>query len=236
MRVQLVPGRFERRYKRFFADVELPGGERTTAHLPNTGSMKTLDRSGAEAWLENRASPTRKLDWTLVALGVEGGGRALVDTSLPNRIVEEAILAGRIPELSGYLTLRREVRYGSRSRIDLLLEDPGCCYVEVKNVTMAAGESTPVAHDRADFPDSVTSRGRKHLQELSKLARQGTRVVMFFLLGRSDRTRVGLAEGIDPEYAREARLAAEAGVEFLAYGIRIRTNSITLAGVCPVEL
>ena len=140
MNLDLERGRFQRRYKRFFADVERDDGSVVVSHLPNTGSMATLLHDNVDAFIRFDGNPKRKLQWTLTLLGTTGGGLALVDTALPNRIVEEGVLAGAIPELSGYPRLRREVKYGEQnSRIDLLLEgDQGPCYVEVKNCTMAS--------------------------------------------------------------------------------------------------
>lgn len=226
----LIRARFLRRYQRFLADVVLDG-RTVTVHVPNTGSMATLlpeAHEERECWLAAATTPGRKLPYTLVLLGLADQGLALVDTSLPNRLVEAGIVAGRIPELAGYATLRREVAYGQSSRIDLLLDDPtkGSCHIEVKNVTMAG------APGRAVFPDAVTARGRKHLEELTQLARAGRRAVQFFLVARTDCTRAGLAVDIDPMYAEALRMAQEAGVEVIAYRATISPGSITVGSAC----
>lgn len=236
MRLELTRGTFLRRYKRFFADVEIDGHGTVTAHCPNTGSMKTLLEEGSDAWLRYSDDPKRKLAWTLVLLGVPGG-RALVDTSLPNRVVEEAVHAGLVPALRGYRGLRREVRYGDRSRIDLLLEDPEDgtgrpCYVEVKNVTMRS-MSLP---GRGDFPDAVTERGRKHLHELAEVAERGERAVQLFLLGRTDCTRVGIAEEIDGAYAESLRASRDRGVEVLGLRLAVGDDTLHVDGECAVEV
>lgn len=235
MRLQLQRGRFLRRYKRFFADVELDSGETVVSHCPNTGSMRTLLSEGAEAWVRFHDDPRRKLAWTLTFLGVRRRKLALVDTMLPNRVVADGIAAGRVAELGGYAGLRREVKFGERSRVDIVLEDPvdagraGSCYVEVKNCTMLSD----VDPGRCDFPDSVTERGLRHLRELTSLAGQGTRVVQFYLLGRTDCDSIGVATGIDPAYGDAVTVALDAGVEFLAYEARIRRNGVSLGRRVP---
>lgn len=235
MQVELIRGRYLRRYKRFFADVELEDGTVVTAHCANTGSMKTLDNPGVEAWLTPHDNPKRKLPWTLTLLGLpEQAGLALVDTALPNRLVADAISDGRVPELSGYAQLRREVRVGAagRSRMDLLLEehgtDPRPCFIEVKNNTMASRHA-----GRGDFPDSRTERGQKHLRELMELAETGARVVQFFVLGRTDCHEAGVAEEIDPDYARILVEAMALGVEVLVYRVDLSPREIRLSQRCP---
>jgi len=228
----LIHATFLRRYQRFFADVQLDDGTVVVAHVPNTGSMRTLQTTGVDAWLTPAADPQRKLRWTLTLLGTPDGGLALVDTGLPNRLVAEAVAAGRVPALAGYAALRREAPFGTRgSRCDLLLTDPARppCYVEIKNVTMASASVTT----RADFPDSPTERGRKHLAELTDLARSGTRAVQFYVLGRTDRTSVGLAQDIDPAYAAALATAQAAGVEVVCHGVDLSTSSISLTGPVP---
>ncbi|HEX3134761.1 MAG TPA: DNA/RNA nuclease SfsA [Planctomycetota bacterium] len=240
MELDLIRGTFLRRYKRFLADIELPagtpGGQRrlVTVHVPNTGSMKTLLTPGMDAWLRPATDPKRKLPFTLVLLGLPAGGLAVVDTNLPNRVVADGIAAGEIPELAGYSSCRREVTYGSRSsRIDLLLESPGRppCYVEVKNNTMAS-QATP---GRSDFPDAVTERGRKHLAELSDVARGGGRAVQFYLVDRSDCERSGIAAGIDPAYAIAVHEAIAAGVEILCYRAEISPQVISVGRRCDFD-
>ena len=166
----LIHGTLLRRYKRFLADVRLDDGTEITAHCPNPGSMKTCAEPGWGVWVSPANNPKRKLKWTLERIDAEGVD-IMVNTARPNRIVEEAIAEQRVAELSGYSGMRAEVRYGQNSRIDLLLSHPGRadCYVEVKNVTMAA-EPGVVA-----FPDSVSKRASKHMAELSDMVRQGDR-------------------------------------------------------------
>lgn len=227
--LNLTRGFFRRRWKRFLSEVELENGELVTAHCANSGSMATLLTEGMEAWV--RHDPKRKLAYTLVLLATPHDGLAVVDTQLPNKIVYEAIMAERIPELAGYANCKREVKYGSRnSRIDILLTDPNQadCFVEVKNDTMW---SDSVAA-RADFPDAKTERGAKHLAELGDEAQAGNRAVQLYVVNRSDCTHAGIASERDPNYARAVRTAADAGVEFLAYRTSISPTGIAIAKRC----
>lgn len=233
MKIELptLEGRLKRRYKRFFADVELDDGTVITAHCPNTGSLKGCLDEGNPAVLRDSQNDKRKLRYIFAAVRV---GRTLVnvDTSLPNHVVREAVEADKVPELVGYDEVRSEVKYGENSRIDLLLSKAGgaeLCYVEVKNTTLAEGKT-------ALFPDAVTERGRKHLGELTNMVRAGHRAVQFFFVSRSDVTRFRPADDIDPAYAEALRAASAAGVEVLAYSARVRANSLAVAKPLEVEL
>lgn len=210
----LVRARFVRRYKRFLAEVVLDDSVEVV-HVPNTGSMATLLHEGVDAWLAPAANRKRKLPCTLVLLGLPDGGLALIDTSQPNRLVYDAIVAGGIQELAGYAQHRREVPIGSAgSRCDLLLtaDDGRRCWVEIKNCTQLGSEP-----GRCDFPDAVTERGARHLHELADRVAAGDRAVQFYLLSRSDCDRVGIARGIDPAYGAALDAALTAGVEVLVY-------------------
>ncbi len=212
----LVTGRLLKRYKRFMADVELEGGETVTAHCANPGSMMGLVEPGTTVWLSKSDNPKRKLKYSWELLQVDlGAGPALVgiNTGHPNGIVAEAIEGGKIAELTGYESLRREVKYGKNSRIDILLEGNGKppCYVEVKNVHLMRQAGF------AEFPDSVTARGAKHLDELSEMVAGGARAVMMFLVQRDDGERFSLAADIDPHYVERYHAAHAAGVETLVY-------------------
>lgn len=225
-----LEARFAARRKRFFADVTLADGSALTAHCPNTGSLLGCLVPGARVWLRDSGNPERKLRHTWQAIEL-GGAWVNVDTSLPNRVVAEAVAAGLVPELAGYAALRREVAYGANSRIDLLLEDPsrGTCHVEVKSTTLAEDGC-------ALFPDAVTERGTKHLAELARLARAGRRAVQFYFVSRADVTRFRPADAIDPEYGRALRRAAQAGVELLAYTARVEPRRLELLAPLPIEL
>ncbi len=226
----LLRGTLIQRYKRFLSDVRLESGEVVTAHVANSGSMLGLCAPGLEVWLSESDKPGRKLrySWELVRVD---GGLVGINTMHPNRIVEDAIRDGAIGELSGYETIRREVRYGQSSRIDLLLERPGMptCYVEVKNVTLKRGEA-------AEFPDAVTARGTRHLAELSAMVAGGARAVMLYLIQRTDCCRFDVAHDIDPTYAAALRRAMAEGVEVVCYACHLALDGISVDRRIPVAL
>ena len=216
----LLHGKLIQRYKRFLADIELDDGRDITAHCANPGSMLGLKDPGSEVWVSPADNPKRKLKFTWELIRVEG---ALVgiNTALPNKIVQEAIENGFIAELQGYENLRREVKYGKNSRIDILLEGAGVptCYVEIKSVTLKRGDS-------GEFPDSVTARGAKHLVELANMVAQGHRAVTVYLAQRDDVGDFTIAEDIDPAYGSAFKAAGLAGVEVLAYGCYLSQTEI----------
>ena len=220
----LIEGRLVRRYKRFLADVELAGGEIITVHCANPGAMTGLAEPGMRVFLSRSANLKRKLplSWELVEAD---GGLVGINTAHPNRLAEEAIRSGAIPDLAGYATLAREVRYGRQSRVDILLTDPdrGTAYVEVKNVHLLRQPGL------AEFPDSVTRRGARHLDELSAMVAAGHRAVMLFLVQRNDATRFALARDIDPAYGAAFDRARDAGVEMLAYACAVAPDEITVS-------
>jgi sugar fermentation stimulation protein A len=225
----LIHGRLVRRYKRFLADVELPNGEVVVAHCPNTGTLLGCLPEGAPAVLRDSQNPERKLRFTWQTVEVDGTW-VNVDTSLPNGVVAEAVSAGQVPELAGYDGLRREVKYGVNSRIDLLLEREGeRCYVEVKSTTLAVD-------GQARFPDAVTVRGRKHLDELARQVEAGDRAVIFFLVSRSDVQSFAPADDIDPQYGVSLRAAVKAGVEAMAWATEVTPGAIELTRALPIEL
>lgn len=226
---QLTPGRLLRRYKRFMADVELDDGAMVTAHCPNSGSMLGCAVPGSRVLLSRSDNPTRKFPYTWELVQADGCWVG-INTALTNRLAREGIEQGIVAELQGYELIRQEVCYGSeRSRIDLLLEGPGLCYVEVKNVTLIDG-------DVARFPDSVTERGQKHLRELMAMVESGARSVNLFVVQRADARAVAPADAIDPAYGRLLRLAVEAGVELLAYQARVTPAEIVLSHSLPISL
>lgn len=224
----IVRGTLIKRYKRFLADVELDDGTLLTAHCPNPGRMIGCSTPGSTVWLRDSQNAKRKLLYTLQTID-EQGTLINVDTSLPNACVEEAISEQRIPELAGYESMRREVRYGESSRIDILLEDPklGRCYVEVKSATMARGEV-------ALFPDAVTSRGFKHLEELIRVVEAGDRGVIFFFISRGDVTSFAPADDIDPAYGKKLREAMSRGVEAMAWSSNVEPTSLSVRSTVQV--
>ena len=217
----LMAGVLVRRYKRFLADVEIEG-RFETVHCANPGSMLGLAEPASPIWLSSSDNPARKLrlTWELVKAK---GALVGINTAYANRLAEEAIRAGRIEALAGYAELRHEVPYGEGSRIDFRLAGPGRppCYVEVKSVTLKRQEA-------AEFPDSVTARGARHLRELSAMARAGARAVMLFVAQRGDCRRLAVAADIDPGYGAELMRAREAGVEVLAYACQVSPAAIEI--------
>lgn len=224
-------GRFLRRYKRFLTDVELEGGEVVTVHCPNTGSMKGCLVEGARVAIRDSQDPKRKLRHTLQTIEVDGTW-VNVDTGLPNALAYEALEAGALEALVGYDKARREVKYGTGSRIDVLLEresDGAKVYVEVKNTTLVEGGV-------AKFPDAVTKRGLKHLDELEKVVAEGHRGVMLYCVSRADATSFAPADDIDPEYGQALRRVAKSGVELLAYTTRVTPTTFEFGEALPVRV
>jgi sugar fermentation stimulation protein A len=229
----LLPATLVRRYKRFLADVELSSGELVTVHCANPGSMIGLAAPGARIWLSKSGNPKRKLahSWELIEVDFGTGAELVgINTAHPNALAAEAIAAGLIPELTGYATARREVRYGNNSRVDLLLEAPGRppCYLEVKNVHLMRQAGV------AEFPDAVTRRGAKHLGELAGVAAAGSRAVMLFLIQIGSARTFRLARDIDRAYGEAFDQARAAGVEAIAYRCGITCDGIEV--VEPVAI
>jgi sugar fermentation stimulation protein A len=197
--------------------------------------MMGLAETGLAVWLSPSRNPARKLafTWELVDAGTSLVG---INPGWANAVVAEAWMDGPIPELSGYQELRREVRYGENSRIDLLLEAPAreACYVEIKSVTLRR-DGDRVANPRAEFPDAVTARGTKHLGELARVAQDGGRAVLFYLVQRGDCSRVTVASDIDPVYARAFDDARARGVEVFCYDCQIGPEAIELGRPLPVD-
>ncbi len=225
----LIKGTLIKRYKRFLADVKLESGEEITAHCPNTGSMKTCQWEGATVYLTHHDDPKRKLKYTW-ELTETDGGYICVNTHRPNRIVEQAILDDQIPELSGYANLKREKKYGENSKIDLFLsghESQPDCYVEIKNVTLKEG-------DTITFPDAVTTRGTKHLNELQNVAKAGDRAVIFYLVNRPDGKEFGIAGDIDPVYNETFKKVTKKDVEVLIYQSKASMEGIEIDQKLPL--
>jgi sugar fermentation stimulation protein A len=235
---ELIPATLKRRYKRFLADVELADGSLITVHVANPGAMLGLQAPGATVWLSKSPSATRKLpySWELIEADFGAGTELVgVNTMHPNAIVAEALAEQVIPELSGYASIRREVKYGDgqfgkASRVDFLLEDPARppCYLEVKNVHMMRRPGL------AEFPDAVTARGARHLDELAAMAGSGARAVMLFVIQIGSSRGFSLARDIDPAYGRAFDRARAAGVEALAYTCRLSHDGARLAAPVPI--
>ena len=226
----LVRARLIERYKRFLSDHELETGEIVTAHCANPGGMIGLKEPGMETWLSTASNPNRKLKWDW-QLAKADGGLVGIHTGHPNALVAEAISAGRIPEMAGYAGLRREVKYGVNSRIDILLANPDRpdCYLEIKNCHLRRSVL-------AEFPDAVTTRGAKHMVELASMVEAGHRAAVMYVVQRMDCPAFALADDIDPGYAAAFKDAIARGVEALAYSCRLTTDEIVLDKAMPIHV
>lgn len=233
----LQKGTLIKRYKRFLADITTEAGETITIHCPNTGAMTNCQVPGSTVWYSVSDNLKRKYPNTWEVVQTPDGATIGVNTGLSNRLVKEAISTGVLTELSGYEKLRSEVKYGEQnSRIDLLLESSmqqsSNCYVEVKNVSLCVEGGNGI------FPDAKTIRGQKHLQELTLMKREGLRAALVYCVQHSEIETVSPADKIDPEYGRLLRVAAEAGVEMIAYRAEfdLESASIELKKRLPVLL
>jgi sugar fermentation stimulation protein A len=224
----LRPAVLLKRYKRFLADVLCDDTKDVlTVLCPNTGSMKTCCEVGRPVRLSYHPGDARKYAYTWEMIRMDAGWVG-VNTGLPNSLAARAIQYGAIPEFISYQACRREVKYGKNSRIDLLLEGPaGPCHVEIKNVSMADGEHVA-------FPDSVTDRGTKHLEELTDVVRNGGRAAMLFVVQRPDGRGFRPADAIDEVYGRSLRAAREAGVELLAYRVDVSPERLRWGESIPL--
>ena len=226
----LEPGRLVKRYKRFLSDITLDTGETITAHCANPGAMTGLNEPGLRVWVQPATNPARKLRYSWRLVERADGAFAGIDTSVPNRIVGEALEAGTIPEFARYSTIRPEQKYGTNSRVDFLLSDEHCAdlYLEVKNVHLMRTSRL------AEFPDCVTDRGTKHLNELAEMARQGNRAVMLYVIQMTNVDAFRLASDIDPVYAAAFARAKSAGVEAMAIDTEITPDGIRLRNPVPI--
>ncbi|MEP1961714.1 DNA/RNA nuclease SfsA [Tateyamaria sp.] len=222
---ELVPATLIRRYKRFLADCRLEDGREVVAHCANPGSMMGLAEPGMRIWLEPNDDPKKKLKFGWRLIEHDNGHFTGVDTSVPNRALRAAFEAGEVPGFQEYATVRPEQKYGTNSRIDFLLQGDGLpdAYVEVKSVTLSRTSGL------AEFPDSVTTRGAKHLGELAAMAQAGHRAVMLYLVQRTDCDRFALAADIDPAYAAAYRSASQSGVETMCLGTYITPEGVDVA-------
>jgi len=227
----LVPARLIRRYKRFLADIRLDDGREVTAHCANPGSMMGLAEEGMKIWVEPNDDPRKKLKYGWRLVDHENGHFTGVDTAVPNRALRAALMAGEVREFAAYSEVLPEQKYGEKSRIDFLLKGDGLpdAYIEVKSVTLSRQAGL------AEFPDSVTARGTKHLGELAAMVELGHHAVMFYLVQRTDCTAMALAGDIDPAYAAAFAKARAAGVEVLCYDTQISPERVELGQVLDVK-
>lgn len=219
---KLIHGKLIKRYKRFLADITLDNGEEITAHVPNSGAMTSCIEEGCDVWVTHHDNPKRKLKYTL-ELTKMGKELICTNTGVANKIAIEAVKDGVIKELQGYDSIKPEQKYGQNSRIDILLEkEDEKCYVEIKSVSLKI-------EDTLAFPDAVTTRGTKHLKELSDMVKEGHRAVMLYIIQRTDNLPFRLAHEIDTKYVEAFKEAKKAGVEVLVYQSDINLKEINIA-------
>ncbi len=227
----LMAGRLLRRYKRFLADIELDSQETITAHCPNTGPMSGVCELGSPVQVSYHSDPKRKLayTWEMIQVGSTWVG---INTALPNRLVQFGLNQGWFPELTGFTGLRREVAYGTRSKVDILLsyaDGRPDTYVEIKNTTWCHGSL-------ALFPDTATPRGQKHIQELERIAQTGQRAVMFYVINRGDCDAFAPGDQRDPVYGQLLRQAVTQGLEILPYRFGVDPAGISCLGLAKLHL
>ncbi|WP_455475385.1 DNA/RNA nuclease SfsA [Bartonella sp. B17] len=222
---ELFPAKLIRRYKRFLADVKQDDQRIFTVSVPNTGSMRGLTTPNSNVWLSYNNNSKRKYPYQLEI--VEADNTLVgINTILPNKLALEAIQHGLLPELSGYKTILKEQCYGTKSRIDFLLRDDTLpdCYLEVKNVHYIRQKGL------AEFPDTETKRGTRHLDELIKIVQQGKRAAMLYIIQREDCTAFAVCRDLDHTYGRQFDLALKSGVKF--YAVKCR---VSIKGIFPIH-
>lgn len=225
----LIPGILQRRYKRFLADVTLNDGTLITASVPNTGSMAGLTNPGSRVWLSISNDSKRKYPHRLEIVEADDTFVG-INTSLPNKLALEALKQNLLPELSVYEHTVSEQRYGEKSRIDFLLKDKNhCdCYLEVKNVHFIRHKNL------AEFPDTVTTRGSRHLEELTRIVQSGKRAVMLYIIQRNDCNALLICDDLDPVYGHKFKIALKAGVE--AYAIKCHVSNVSITPYQRIEI
>ncbi len=226
----LIPGRLVKRYKRFLADVILENGQTVTAHCPNSGAMTGCALPNAPVWISESDNPKRKLKYTWELIRMPGS-MVGINTQVPNKLVRDSVKAGLVEELAGFTKVTSEVKTSDHTRLDLKLESPSgkLGFVEIKNCTL-------VDQGRAMFPDAVTTRGQKHLDELVRLVKEGHTGVIFYLIQRTDAGQFSPAAHIDPAYADKLKNAVENGVKVITRDVLIDLERICLNRPVPVEL
>ena len=228
-KTNLIKGKLLKRYKRFLADIILEDGTEVVSHCPNPGSMMGLATAGTTVWLEPNNDPKKKLKygWRLVEYKNQ---MICIDTSIANIVIKEALEKKEIPELS-YQGFKPEVKYSDNSRIDFLLTSPSQqTYLEIKSVTLMREKGL------AEFPDSITKRGSKHLEDLSKMVTSGHKAVLLFLCMRNDVDRVRIAADLDIIYSASTKAALKSGVQLICYDTQVTRFGVRLGKPIVVEI
>ena len=228
-KTNLIKGKLLKRYKRFLADIILEDGTEVVSHCPNPGSMMGLATAGTTVWLEPNNDPKKKLKygWRLIEYKNQ---MVCIDTSIANIVIKEALEKKEIPELS-YQGFKPEVKYSDNSRIDFLLTSPSQqTYLEIKSVTLMREKGL------AEFPDSITKRGSKHLEDLSKMVTSGHKAVLLFLCMRNDVDRVRIAADLDIIYSASTKAALKSGVQLICYDTQVTRFGVRLGKPIVVEI
>ena len=226
---KLIHVKFVKRYKRFFTDIIL-NKKKITVHCPNSGSMLGLLNQNNDAWISKSDNPNRKLKFTLEIIN-DKKSNVGVNTHRANRIVEEALLNKKIVELNKFSSIKREAKFSKETRFDFLLENKNKkAFLEVKNVTLCRKNNI------SEFPDAVTSRGRKHLVHLQDAIKQGYESYLLFLIQREDAEILKIANDIDSEYFKEIKKAKKNGVKIIAYSCKVKENEISITKNIKVKM
>ena len=217
----LISGEFIKRYKRFFVDIKI-GKNTVTAHCPNTGSMMGLLKKGNNVWLSKSPNPKRKLKYTLQIIENQKS-KVGINTHLTNKIVFDALKKRMIKNFKDINSIQQEVKFGENTRFDFLLtQKNNKTFIEVKNVTLSREKQI------AEFPDAITSRGLKHIQELLKANKQGFEIYLLFVIQRDDCSKFKLATDIDPEYCELLAKAVKKNLKILCYDCKFSSKGIKL--------
>ena len=217
----LISGEFIKRYKRFFVDVKI-GNNTVTAHCPNTGSMLGLLNKGNRVWLSKSDNPKRKLRYTLQIIE-DKESKIGINTHLTNKIVFDALKKGLIKNFSNLKEIKQEVKFGENTRFDFLVTNENKkTFIEVKNVTLSRKKGV------AEFPDAVTSRGLKHINELLNANKKGFDIYLLYVIQRNDCMKFDLAKDIDPNYCELLKKAVKKNLNILCYDCKFLTKGIKL--------
>ena len=218
---KLISGELIKRYKRFFVDVKIDN-KTVTAHCPNTGSMMGLLEKGNKVWLSKSDNPKRKLKYTLQVIE-SNGSKVGVNTHLTNKIALDAIYKSKIQNFKNYNFVKQEIKFGNNTRFDFLLTKKNKkIFIEVKNVTLSRQKGI------AEFPDAITSRGQKHIQELLNANKQGYNIYLLFVIQRDDCNKLKIAKDIDPKYCDLLTKAVKKNLNILCYDCKFSTKGIKL--------
>jgi len=218
---KLISGLFIKRYKRFFVDIKI-NNELITAHCPNTGSMYGLLKKGNKVWVSKSTNPNRKLKYTLEIIE-DQKAKVGVNTHSTNKIVHHALQNNLIKELKNSVEIKPETKFGKNTRFDFLVINKDFkAFVEVKNVTLSREKT------KAEFPDAITSRGLKHINELMNACKKGYKIFILYLVQREDCKSFSIAQDIDSDYANALTKAVKNNLNVICYDCKFSSKGIKL--------